>query len=99
MGNPKVTLLQPGWKDYTVIFGKKKFLFVGGVPKEVAPAVALVLQRMRDKKGQQRFKIENMPTIVTPIQRPKVEESPPDMDDVQNDLGDFRQGSLLECLS
>jgi len=100
MNDPKATLLRPGWCDYTLIFGRKKFRFVGGEARVVPTAVALALRRKKDVKGL-LFKIEDMPIIVTPANAaPKLnDQMPTPVVEKQNGLGEFRQGSLLECLS
>lgn len=99
MNDPKATLLRSGWCDYTLIFGKKKFRFVGGEARVVPTAVALALRRKKLRDGSPMFKIEDMPTIVTPAKRDFPKIVPPPVAEKQNELGTFKQGSLLECLS
>ena len=61
---PKVTLLRSNSEDYTMVLGRKLFIFYGGVPKDVPVSVALAAQRARDSQKQLVFKIEGLPKIV-----------------------------------
>lgn len=103
MNDPKATLLRSEWSDYTLVFGKKKFRFVGGEARAVPTAIALALRRIKNDDGTPLFKVEDMPLIVTPTksEEPKAQtvqnDLPPTV--MQNELGEFRQGSLLQCLS
>lgn len=98
MSDPKVTLLRPDWQDYTYVFGKRRFFFIGGAPMTVPTAVALVLRRKKDGEGKHMFKVEDLPTIVVPTPQVSVSMTPPVLAGMQNDLGEIYQGSLLECL-
>jgi hypothetical protein len=64
---PKVTLLDPDG-TYTFLYGRHELMFEGGVPKEVAPAVALMLAKRIDRKQKPLFKVEALPTIITPVE-------------------------------
>jgi hypothetical protein len=104
MNSPKVTLLREAWCDYTLVTGKRRFVFTGGVPREVSPAVAILLGKLKkDSRGNPLFKVEDLPTIVVPVQstltapiEPVAHNAVPTK---QNDLGWFIQESLLTCLS
>jgi hypothetical protein len=104
MNSPKVTLLLEAWCDYTLVAGKRRFVFTGGVPREVSPAVAILLSKRKDSRGNPLFKIEDLPTIVIPVQStPTIAPIEPVAHNAvpvkQNDLGWFIQESLLACLS
>ena len=60
---PEVTLLKPGHCDYSVVRGSQVFKFIGGVPKEVPPAIALVCEKTKDGNDHV-FKITGMPEVV-----------------------------------
>ena len=62
---PKVTLLQPPYKDYTIYYGKGGFRFEGGKAKEVPVAVALLCKKKKTAKGDPLFSVAKMPEIVS----------------------------------
>jgi hypothetical protein len=104
MNDPKATLLQSEWSDYTLVFGKKRFRFVGGEARAVPTAVALALRRIEKRDGTPMFKIEDMPVIVTPTKNEEQKAQTTTQESIipaatQNGLGEFKQGSLLQCLS
>jgi len=63
---PKVTLLEDEWSTYTIPYGKAEFVFRGGKPKEVPPAVALFCKSREKADGSPQFKVEDMPEVVSP---------------------------------
>lgn len=61
---PKATLRSTAGKDYTLTYGRQSYFFRAGKPAEVPVAVALILEKKRDRKGQPLFEIERMPETV-----------------------------------
>jgi len=60
---PKVTLLRPETKDYTIVRGTTSITFIGGQPKDVSVAVALTAKKIL-AKGKSLFKIEDVPELI-----------------------------------
>lgn len=61
---PKATLLSTAGKDYILPYGRKSYFFKAGITQEVPVAVALLLEKKRNRKGEPIFEIERMPEIV-----------------------------------
>lgn len=61
---PKATLLGTAGMDYILAYGRQSYFFKAGKPAEVPVAVALILEKKVDRKGQPLFEIERMPEIV-----------------------------------
>ena len=60
---PKVTLLRPENKDYTMVRGSTMLKFIGGQSKDVSVAVALTAKKITEK-DRPLFKIEDVPELV-----------------------------------
>jgi len=67
---PKITLLQPGWTDYTLIMGKRRYVLHGGVSVPMPVAAALRLMRRRNARGQPLFTVEGLEPQVVETARP-----------------------------
>jgi hypothetical protein len=61
---PKVTLLAEPWQNYCVPFGKREFLFVGGKPTAVPPAVAIFCKKKRNEAGEPVFSVEGLDEVI-----------------------------------
>lgn len=70
---PRVTLIGEPWATRTMVFGKKRFVFNGGQPKEVPVSVALFLKTRKDESGNALFKVEGLPVIVKAV-HPEIEK-------------------------
>lgn len=92
---PKVTLLRSDSEDYTIVLGRKVFIFYGGAPKDVPVAVALIARRVRDSQKQSVFQIDELPKIVSP--KPQVNIPAPEVIE-QTVLGRPRQMRVDEWL-
>lgn len=64
---PRATLLGDQWTTYLFRFGAKAYEFKGGIAESVPPAVALQLQKVKDREGEPLFKIEDLPRVVIPF--------------------------------
>jgi len=62
---PKATLLRPEHATFSFAFGRTSYTFHGDQAREVPVAVALELQKKKDRKGKGLFRIEELPTIVS----------------------------------
>ena len=71
---PKVTLLKPARKDYTLMRGNTAIKFTGGVPTDVEPAVAISCKKVMEK-GRPIFSVEDMPRLISP-KREEQNDSP-----------------------
>jgi hypothetical protein len=92
--DPVVTLVGEPWITRTMVFGKKKFAFNGGVPKNVSVAVALALKRRKDEQGKLLFKVEGIPQVIKAV-HPPVKGIPIP---VYKEVLVPRQRKLAECL-
>lgn len=72
---PKVTLNAHPANNYTLLFGRVKYFFRGGVPHEVPVAVALHCQKMADRKGDPMFTITDLDTVIV-ADETQVEKGP-----------------------
>lgn len=106
--NPKVTLLRKATCVHTVIFGRKKCAFTGGVPTMVRPAIALYLKNQKKEDGSNLFKVTDLPTIVESAKATtavvvKATKTPKEVSKPrpkQNVLGNILvQRTLKECIS
>jgi len=64
---PKATLLMPRGSNHLMVFGQASYMFHGGKPKKVPPAVALRLEGKRKRDGSPLFSIAEMPEIVDSV--------------------------------
>lgn len=93
---PKVTLLAEAWQDRTIPFGKRTYVFKGGIPLTVPTAVALFCQGKVSSDGSDLFQVEDLDNIVVPAPELIV----PEKQNVEKEtsvLGNFTQLRLIEA--
>lgn len=97
--NPKVTLLRKATCAHTMIFGRKRCTFTGGVPTTVSLATALYLKNQKKEDGSNLFKVTGLPTVAA-VTATKPPEAHGKAQPKQNVLGNILvQRTLEECIS